>query len=656
MIKTDTIESSNTLEKVLNILPQIAWTAFPSGQVNFYNNEWHKYTNLPSSSKDDAWKTIVHPDDIKEIKTKFKHALINKDSFTTEIRYKNAEGNYRWHLVKASPIKDKKEHVFLWIFISTDIHDRKRSKEELQEIEYRYKTLIEESSVATALYIGSNLLIQYANEIMIGYWGKENNVIGKLLRDAIPELKGQPFLDILKTVYTTGIPYIGKEEKADLIVGGKLQSFYFDFTYKALRDKDGNIYGIHHMAVDVTNQVVSRKKIQESEERFRLMVQQAPVAMLVFRGENLVFETVNNEMLVLIDRDSSILGKPALEAMPELETQPVWQIVKNVYFTGEPFFANEMPVQIVKNGIKEQGYYTFSYIPLKEHDKTVGILHVAVDMTVQVKARMAAEEATKKIETSVIERTRELAEANKRLQKSNAELAQFAYIASHDLQEPLRKISTFSQMLEHSLDQVNDTTKNYLNKINNSTTRMAKLIKDVLRFSQLGNEDETFEMVNLQQIIEGAKTDYELSIEQKQAVIKCDNLPTIQAIPLQMAQLFGNLLSNSLKYAKPDVPPLITISCHPLTKEQVATYFKVELQSIYFKIEFVDNGIGFQQEYADRIFNIFQRLHGKTEFAGTGIGLALCKKIAQNHHGDIFASGQPGIGAVFTLLLPYKQE
>lgn len=657
MIKTDTIDSREVLGKILHILPQIAWTALPSGEVNFYNHKWYAYTELPELPPGGmAWKNSVHPDDLSEMERKYDIALHNGHSFTLEVRYKRADGQYRWHLVKAHPIKNEQNKIQLLVVFSTDIHDRKRSKEELQRIEYRYRTLIEESSVATALYIGSELKIQYANDSMIGYWGKDESVVGKPLLEAVPELKCQRFPGLFENVYKTGIPYIGREERADLMINGVLRTSYFDFTYKALKDKDGTVYGIHHMAVDVTDQVLSRKKIQESEERFRLMVQQAPVAMMVLRGENMIFETVNDEMLNLVQRDGSIVGKAALEAMPELETQQVWQIIRNVYFSGEPFFANELPVQLVKNGKTEQGYYTFSYIPLKEEEKTVGILHVAVDMTTQVKARIAAEEATKKIETAVIERTKELAEANSRLQKSNAELAQFAYIASHDLQEPLRKISTFSQMLEHSLGEVNETTKNYLTKINNSTARMAKLIKDVLGYSQLGNEDEIFEMVDLQQIIEGAKNDYELLIDQKQAIIQCNNLPVIQAIPLQMSQMFGNLLSNSLKYAKPNERPIITITASPLTWHERRDYFETDLRSDFYRIEFTDNGIGFKQEYADRIFNIFQRLHGKTEFAGTGIGLAMCKKIALNHQGDIYAMGRPGIGATFTLILPERQE
>ncbi len=656
MIKTDAIETKGTFGKFLHVLPQIVWTAAATGEVNFYNQKWYSYTGLPETQmEEEPWKHILHPEDLTELKRKYDTALQTGNSFTAECRYRRADGQYRWHFIRTSSIRTDQDEIYLWVVISTDIHDRKRSKGELQDVEYRYRTLIEESSVATALYSGIELKIQYANDIMIGYWGKDDSVIGKTFSEAMPELEGQPFEGILKKVYTTGVAHIGKEERADIIVNGELRSFYFDYTFKALRDKDGSIYGIHHMAVDVTDQVLIRKKIQESEGRFRLMVEQAPVAMLVFRGENMVFETVNDEMLVLVGRDKSMIGKPALEAMPELEAQPVWQIVKDVYHNGEPYFANELPVQIVKNGKTEQGYYTFSYIPLKEHDKTVGILHVAIDVTTQVKARMAAEETTRKIETAVVERTKELAEANHNLQRSNAELAQFAYIASHDLQEPLRKISTFSQMLEHSLGDINDTSKNYLDKISNSTFRMAKLIKDVLGYSQLVNNDEALELVSLQEIMDSTKTDYELLIEQKKATISYSGLPVIQAIPLQMAQLFGNLLSNSLKYSSTTARPVITVSASLLPREELAYFISPDVQVDYYKIEFKDNGIGFKQEYADRIFNIFQRLHGKMEFAGTGIGLAMCQKIVQNHHGKISAKGKPDNGSTFTILLPVKQ-
>lgn len=765
-------------QNFLQTLPQVVWTNFPNGQVNFYNHRWYTYTGIPEQQKImHHWKDYLHPDDRQEFIKKYESAIQNETVSITECRFKRENGDYHWHLIRISPVRNNSQEIWLWSVISTDIHERKNSKEELHKSEHRYRTLIEESTVATGLYIGREIKIQYANDIMLRYWGKDHSVIGKPIMEAIPELEGQPFLGLLQQVYDTGESYVGEEQRADLIVDGKLQTYYFNFTYKALRDKHGSIYGIHHMSLNVTDQVLIRKKIQESEERFRLMVQQSPVAMLVFRGENMVFETINKEMLTLVGRDDSIIGKPALEAMPELESQPVWRIIMDVYSTGESYFGDEFPVQLIKNGKPELGYYSFSYIALKEQGTITGILHVAVDVTAQVKARMQAEDKEaefrhlvmvvpvgmciaslnpinvedvnesfleftgktkeefkrspscpvekdsyeyveiledifktgnshhseeneitikrngkeetvyvsyeyvpikdrsgivkkviilaievtdqvklrKKIQTAVLERTRELGEVNRNLQQSNAELAQFAYIASHDLQEPLRKISTFAQMLELSLDQVSETTKDYLNKISSSTSRMSKLINDVLAYSQLGQKNQLYEMIDLTQIVKGVVTDYELLIEQKRATISYSNLPTVQAISLQMTQLFGNLLSNALKYSSKTQKPVITISATLLTTELAASFFILKTNSTYFQIDFKDNGIGFKQEYADRIFNIFQRLHGKTEFAGTGIGLAMCKKIVENHHGYIFASGAPDAGATFTILLPVIQ-
>ena len=232
-------------------------------------------------------------------------------------------------------------------------------------------------------------------------------------------------------------------------------------------------------------------------------------------------------------------------------------------------------------------------------------------------------------------------------------MAQFAYIASHDLQEPLRKVTTFTQMLEHNLQNIDERSRHYLDKINTAAIRMTSLIRDVLAFSQLSNDNIVFESVNLQDIVAGVISDFELLIDQKQARIICEELPTIDAIPLQMSQLFSNLISNALKFSREDKSPIITISASMLDKENIIS--KSHFGEHCYCITVADNGIGFEQQYADRIFHIFQRLHGKTAYQGTGIGLAMCKKIVQNHRGDIFATSSEGNGAVFNIILPEKQ-
>jgi light-regulated signal transduction histidine kinase (bacteriophytochrome) len=302
----------------------------------------------------------------------------------------------------------------------------------------------------------------------------------------------------------------------------------------------------------------------------------------------------------------------------------------------------------VRKGKLETTYQNFVYEPYRNSDgKILGILAITINVTEQVMARQ-------KIEEIVAARTKELAEANANLERSNEELAQFAYIASHDLQEPIRKVSVFTQMLENQLTNIDDRSRGYFEKIKKSSARMLSLIRDVLAYSQLSRETVVIEKVDLNTIIADISNDFELLIQQTHATIQYDHLPVIGAIPLQMSQLFGNLISNALKFIKPGTDPVINITAAQATKEEIA---QLHLRpGDYYHIKVADNGIGFKQEKSDQIFNIFQRLHGKKEFQGTGIGLAMCRKIAQNHHGAIYATAEEGNGAVFHILLPNAHQ
>jgi signal transduction histidine kinase/CHASE3 domain sensor protein len=244
-----------------------------------------------------------------------------------------------------------------------------------------------------------------------------------------------------------------------------------------------------------------------------------------------------------------------------------------------------------------------------------------------------------------------LEQQNIELEASNKELLAFNYVASHDLQEPLRKIQTFiSRLSDKESDNLTDTGKEYITRIHASVDRMRILIDDLLQYSRANKTEKVFEKVNLNDLLENAKFDLAQSIEEKNATIKSDVLPTMTVIPFQIQQLFINLIGNSLKYSKEKGVPKIKISCKKVTAFEEELLPK-NTKDKYYKITFEDNGIGFEQEYAEKIFVLFNRLHNKNEYAGTGIGLAICKKIVENHRGYIFAEGKPNKGAVFTIYL-----
>ena len=245
-----------------------------------------------------------------------------------------------------------------------------------------------------------------------------------------------------------------------------------------------------------------------------------------------------------------------------------------------------------------------------------------------------------------------LLEKNLELERSNTELASFSYVASHDLQEPLRKIQTFSDRILDMEDGTFSTkTKDYFQRIISATIRMKNLMTALLNYSRTNTSEITFMPTDLNAILEDVKNILKELIEDTHAIIETSPLPALNIIPHQFNQLFLNIIGNAIKYRKRGVHPLIKITAEiiPLKESPVEPGF---LNDTCWKIDFTDNGIGFEQQYAERIFELFQRLYGKSEYEGTGIGLSICKKIVQNHHGIIKASGQPGIGSTFSIYLP----
>jgi light-regulated signal transduction histidine kinase (bacteriophytochrome) len=263
----------------------------------------------------------------------------------------------------------------------------------------------------------------------------------------------------------------------------------------------------------------------------------------------------------------------------------------------------------------------------------------------------AVEELTTTVE-ELRKRNSELDASQKELKQVNEQLEQFAFISSHDLQEPLRKILTFSGLLAESEnpDAPSDTKKKYSEKINASAFKMSSLLKDLLSFSILINRSENFVQVDLHDTLKTVINDFAELIEQKKAVIQLSDLPSIQAEPIQMNQLFHNLISNALKFN--DGLPVIHVTSREVLQKDFLLYKELNPQVLYTSISVSDNGIGFEDRFADKIFSLFQRLNDKKDAPGTGIGLAICKKIVKNHGGHIFVKAQTAKGATFTVFLP----
>ena len=273
--------------------------------------------------------------------------------------------------------------------------------------------------------------------------------------------------------------------------------------------------------------------------------------------------------------------------------------------------------------------------PVQDHQgQVLGLLGVFTDITERKQAE------------------RQLKEYASQMERRNRELQDFAYIASHDLQEPLRKVAVFGSRLQTKCQEaLGAEGKDYLDRMLKATARMQVLIEDLLSFTRVSTHAKPFAKVDLSQIVQEVLTDLETRLEQCQGRVDVGSLPTLRADPTQMRQLFQNLIGNALKFGRPGAAPLVTIRAEEVAGEPGAGSSGGG-ESPGWIVTVSDNGIGFENQYADRIFHVFQRLHSRNEYAGSGIGLAICRKIVERHGGEIAGHGIPGEGATFTFRLP----
>lgn len=283
-----------------------------------------------------------------------------------------------------------------------------------------------------------------------------------------------------------------------------------------------------------------------------------------------------------------------------------------------------------------------SLTSLQPHLPTIGM--IVTDLTEK-----------KNMEMERLQNEKLLAEKNIELQNQNAELASFSYIASHDLQEPLRKIQAFSsRILQKEGQLLSESGRDYFARIVDSASRMQKLIEALLNYSRTNTVDIILEPTDLNVVLEDVIRDLKEEIDANNVIIESEPLPTVNIFPLQFHQLFCNIITNSIKYRAPGAQPKIRITQNLVDATDVDE--KAIKDTKYWKISFRDNGIGFEPQHGERIFDLFQRLHSRDEYEGTGIGLAICKKIMQNHHGFIKAEGDPNDGSIFHIYIPVDDK
>jgi PAS domain S-box-containing protein len=385
--------------------------------------------------------------------------------------------------------------------------------------------------------------------------------------------------------------------------------------------------GFHGVLRDVTDQKLADEALARDRHLSRTLIETIPDRIYVKDAEaRFILNNIAHLRALGARTQDDARGKTDFDFRPAEVAAQCMADDQQVLQTGQPL-RNREEATVLPDGSRVWTLVT--KVPLRNADgKIVGLVGISRDITEH-------KEAAEKVQRYAA-----------RLEASNRDLQDFAHVASHDLQEPLRKIQAFGDRLRAKCgDALGETGRDYLTRMSDAAGRMQTLINDLLSFSRVTTKAQPFVPVDLDKVLRAVLDDLEVRIEQTQARIEAGPLGTIEADPLQMRQLFQNLIGNALKFHKENVPPLVRIHSQRLNGELPPR----------LEIVWVDNGIGFDQKYADRIFGIFQRLHGRGQYEGSGVGLAICKKIVERHGGTITTSGKLGEGATFVATLPVAQ-
>lgn len=583
----------------------------------------------------------VHPDDLPIVESAFEEAL-KTGTYYYEVRIVHPAGTFNWVRTQGKVLFDSDHKAYRMLGTMMDITERKRAERIIEASEKRYRDLIDTLPVAVYT-VDENGFVNLYNKAAVELWGRE------------PELEKELWCGAYQTFSMDGHEL--SEDECPMAIAFREQRALSEESFvkrpdgnlrhvvanpQPIFDGSGQVTGALNVVIDITDRKEVEFALRTSEGKFRTLADSMP--QLIWTGDvdgNLnYFSKSVFDYTGLNFEKLRRLGWTRMIHPDDLETyQQRWTDAIN---SGEEF--------VFEHRFKRfDGAFRWQLSRAMPQHNEQGLIQMWVGTSTDIHdSKLFIDE----LESKVQQRTKELTIINDELIRTNIELGQFAYVASHDLQEPLRKIQTFStRILETENENLSDRGKDYFGRMQASSTRMQQLIVDLLAFSRANAVEKNFETMDLNVLLQNVRDQLQESIQQKGAVITSTKLPVLNVIVYQFEQLFTNLISNALKFVKTGVVPELEITSGIISGKQTGLVDANPNINYHF-ISFSDNGIGFEQQFHDRIFQVFQRLHNKKSFEGTGIGLAICKKIMDNHQGMIRAIGQPDLGATFIIYIP----
>ena len=595
-------------------IPQLVWTATPDGLLDYVNSRATAYFDTTQQSLLGAgWLQWVHPDDQAKAIERWTASLQSGNAYETEFRLRRgSDSTWRLHLIRALPLIVDGGKISNWFGTCTDIDDQHQAAQLVEEDRQRWRKLLLQTPAGIAVFRGPEHRLEWANSNYGRLVGRsDDSLSGKTLREALPELEAQGYLQMLDNVYRTGQPFEGREELIRLERAGVWENLYVNFACLPTMNPSGGIDGVFVHVTDVTDMVTARRAIEASEVQFRTLAESIPHLTwmadpggYIFWYNRRWFDYTGTNLAEMEGWGWQSVHDP--QVLPEVLTQ--WE---HSIAAGEVF---EMVFPLRGKDGKFRTFLT-RVEPVKDNaGRVVRWFGTNTDITDQ-------------------RRTEET------LRRINRDLEEFFYVASHDLQEPLRMVNIYTQMILRGKDRSREDLEKFSGFVTLGVKKMESLIHELLSFSRDVHKDEqVVGDADLAIALNEALSILKGDIESTGARITASALPITQGDTAQMVHVFQNVLSNALKYRKTDAAPEIHV-----TAERDNDQWIVSIQ---------DNGIGFDPEFAELIFGVFKRLH-KDEYPGTGLGLAICKRIVERYGGRMWARSSAGEGSTFCFSLPF---
>jgi PAS domain S-box-containing protein len=641
-------EIDSRFQQILESLPVAIYICDTRGYITEYNNAaarlWGRRPKIGEELWCGSWKiyrTDGSPMDLDSCPM----ALTLKEGRAIlgyEIIIERPDGVRRWIAPHPKPLFNNSGILVGAVNMLEDITESKQFEEETAHL----AAIVESSDDAI---VGKNL-----NGIVTSW----NNAAERIFGYTAEEMIGQSILRIIPLERHDEEPQIlsklRRGERVDhfetkrVTKDGRLLDI--SLTISPIKDLSGTVIGVSKIARDITAQKLADRMMRESEERFRMAISATGVGTWEYSPVtgNINWSPECRDIYQLPEHIQPTFALFSRLIHPE----DVEYALNAVSQALVPQSGGDYDIQfriLRYSDRKERWVRSQGKVFFNSQNKPEKFIGTVLDITEE---RQAKAELEQKVE----ERTKDLRDANLQLAVSNNELEQFAFVASHDLQEPLRKIQAFGDMLKAKVpDESSPEIVDLVNRMQSASVRMKSLIDSLLSFSRVSFRQEQHQLVNLSQVLVDVLADLEASIREKDAIISFSKLYPIKGEPMHLRQLFQNLIGNALKFSRNDQRPVINIASKLVTGAESGLPVPEDVADKTFQlIEVIDNGIGFEQEYAHKIFQLFQRLHGRSEYPGNGMGLSIVQKVVNNHHGYIKAISSPGEGTNFQLLLPFE--